>query len=63
MRNEPLYRVIGYSELNDERLVLAENLSHKEAWRAARNAMDENLAIYAISVRPMIRNVKGGENV
>lgn len=63
MRNESLYRVIGYSEPNDECLVLAENLSHKEAWQTARNAMDENLAIYAISVRPMIRNVKGGENV
>lgn len=62
MRNEPLYRVIGYSEPNNERLVLAENLSHKEAWQTARKAMDENLAIYAISVRPMIRDVKGGNN-
>lgn len=62
MRNEPLYSVIGYAFPNDERLVLAENLSHKEAWQLARKAMDENPTIYATSVRAMVRNLGGNDD-
>lgn len=59
---EPLYFVIAYQESQkkgDERLLLAENLTHSDAWRVARKAMDENPDIYAVSVRAMRQ---GGEN-
>ncbi|MEG9491176.1 hypothetical protein [Mannheimia indoligenes] len=56
---EPLYFVIAYQEKSDEPLLLAENLTHSNAWKVARKAMDENPDIYAISVRTMRQ---GGEN-
>lgn len=59
MRNEPLYKVIAYLEHQDEPLLLAINQPHRQAWQIARKGMDENQAIYAVSIRAMIQ---GGVN-
>ncbi|HDL5186395.1 TPA: hypothetical protein PXA68_000663 [Mannheimia haemolytica] len=59
MLNEPLYKVIAYAENQIEPLLLAINQPHRQAWQVARKGMDENPAIYAVSVRVM---KQGGKN-
>lgn len=56
--NNPKYRVLGYTEAVKTPLLIQENLSHSQAWQLARRTLDENQAIYAISVRAM----KGGND-
>lgn len=51
--NNPKYRVLGYTETVTKPLLIQENLSHSQAWQLARKTLDENQAIYAISVRAM----------
>lgn len=51
--NNPKYRVLGYTETVTKPLLIQENLSHSQAWQLARKTLDENQAIYAISIRAM----------
>lgn len=51
--SNPKYRVLGYTETAKKPLLIQENLSRSQAWQLARKTLDENQAIYAISVRAM----------
>lgn len=54
MRNfeaEVMYCVFAYTEPADKRLTLAENINRERAWEIARQAMNDNPNIYAVSVK------------
>ncbi|WGE32484.1 MULTISPECIES: hypothetical protein [Actinobacillus] len=53
---EPKYQVIAFSDSPtkiQQSSSVAENVSHRDAWQIARQVMDENEHIYAVSVRAM----------